>query len=592
MNVAESTEEQTGLPSAKKNETERSLSILIALLWFGLLAVHANKALGYYPLVIPDEYYYTNDLRHLSYDQVFLPGYIYYAVYSVTSWFGQAYFDAGRVLNALLFMLSAPFLYSVSRLVCSKRLSLFVTFLVLVSPLSTYTIYFMPESIYFLGFWALFWFIAVKSVDMPPIPRAALAGAGIAIASLLKYHGIFLLPGLLLYIFVASPRENLRDYAKTAGLACLAGIVAFFVVRLGIGFLFAGSEGLKLTARHYEGVSEKGTTGIEYATLFQYLLYSLRGHLTGLAILFGPALAMGLAFAAGGGTEKKDPLKRVVLLALCFYVPLLLVTVGFSSMLTLWQELSALAEIKRITWRYYNFLFPVFPILTAGLIQRLPSSGRIPRVSAIMIHGILALFVTLILIRGFRGYIFYTSADCPELGGLLFFPPIYNIALALVVLMIIVGLFQPHLAAKGYLFAVLPFMYLAATGLAQVQIMGSYGALPDVYDRGGIFAREQLGDECSQLTVIDVMRNRGHKALIHIDDPNADLMVNTTPDVHMGMLKPGKKWLLVFGDLRVPQRKIKSKVDYEYFEPIPPLTLFGDSTQQRQVKYSLVRIAD
>lgn len=565
--------------TAEKNAISTFLKVLIGFVWIALFVMHAVKALGYYSMIAPDEYYYIADIRHRSYSDAILGNYLFSAIYSLTGLFGSSFLEAGRVLNALLFMMSAPFLYGVARQVCDRTVSLFVTFMILASPFSTYTMYFMPESIYFCGFWAFFWLLTVKAATMPLVRMAMFAGAGMGVLSLLKYHGILLMPGLLIFLFLIAPRNNLKEYSRSVCMAGIAAVIAFLFVKLSVGFLFAGTEGLVLTSRLYGDSVEKNRLSFpSFSLLFNYMLFSLRGQLTGLLALFAPVLAMGIDYFVGKArSEGNDPLRRIILLAFCFLAPLMFVTASYTTTLTVWYPEADPLDITRIPWRYYNFLFPAFPIVTAGLAATLGRDGR-SALSRLIVYGALAAGVVLVFVVGFTGYFIEGAPDCPELDGMAKSPLFFSAILTLLLCTLLVGIVRPRSAARGYLYIVLPVLLLGSSCLVQFDIANRYYQNATAYDVGGIMTKESLDDKCSELTVVDRVPYKMTKALIHIDNPETDYVYNNGLELDMSTIKPGKKWLLVFNNVVVPAQHIKSIFKHDIRVEIPELHALGEQS--------------
>src|SRR5690606_40512693 len=98
-----------------------------------------------YPVVIVDEYTYSKGSRHMYFCDSFIPEYLFLSVYRATDLCGDAFLSCARLFNVFFYVSSLPFIYMIARRVTGERTSLLLCALVLLSPVSSYTAYFMPE---------------------------------------------------------------------------------------------------------------------------------------------------------------------------------------------------------------------------------------------------------------------------------------------------------------------------------------------------------------------------------------------------------------------------------------------------------------
>lgn len=101
------------------------------------------RSTGLYPLVFADEWAYSSAARLLPAAQAIVPSWLYLWLFGLTSACGNGFLDCARIVNALLFVASAPFLYQLARQVASERVAAVVTVLSLLAPVNSYTAYFM-----------------------------------------------------------------------------------------------------------------------------------------------------------------------------------------------------------------------------------------------------------------------------------------------------------------------------------------------------------------------------------------------------------------------------------------------------------------
>lgn len=112
-----------------------------------------------HPICVTDEWYYSLSSRKMIEMQPETPCYLYYLVYSLTNLCGDGFLEAAKLLNVLLFSTANMFIYLITKKVASKNYAIMVVLLSLVWPFNIYTLFFMPESMYFFVFWVLIWFL-------------------------------------------------------------------------------------------------------------------------------------------------------------------------------------------------------------------------------------------------------------------------------------------------------------------------------------------------------------------------------------------------------------------------------------------------
>ena len=580
---------------------DRKILLLLALFWVALLVFHANKAIGLNPHIIPDEYTYIYDIRHRAYSEAMVSNYLYYAVYSLTGLFGRGFLDAGRILNAVFFMLSAPFIYMVSRMAVGRKTSIFIVFVALVSPYSSYTAYFMPESIYFTAFWIFAW-LFLKNEELEHFRRGLLVGLLVGVMSLLKTHGVFLLPGFALHTFVATSRDGLKPYAKKIALAGIGSFLSFAAVRFGLSFVFAGSDGLSIFGRVYDMMGANNFAKLadpqNVAVFIGNFIYNLTGNAMALCTLTGLAVALALRClrrpTAGGNAVQP----RLALFTFSFLLPLALVSAAFCAMVSL----DGPSEAERIQYRYYSFMLPMFFIITAASLPApgvgLSARGSFSAKSLVCSLIILALgaypAVTL-----FRGYTPHSMPDIPELGFLFSSPRLFYAVALLALAFHAAALFRPAVI-RLYLFAFMPFCALSASYCAYLDtLLGAGPSRPGLFDgiadHAGKFAYEYLGRERADLTIASPAADLVLRALIHADHPEIDFIVERSGQLDMSKVWPGKKWVLSFGEtFAVPEHLNKYSLSFKLPTVTPQVEQVMRATGRATLipSFKLTRIVD
>lgn len=306
------------------------------LLWLGVsllalfLVVHNS---GLYPSVFSDEYTYSKFSRLLPLSVATHPDYLYLKLFSATNYCGDGFLGCARVFNTVLFVLSAPFIFLTSRTVAGTRLSIAVTLLALAGPINTYTAYFMPESLYFLGFWVVCWLLTRLDADSPNLQWLVVVGAYGA-SALIKPHSILFLPAILLYIawlfYSARSLLSLRTL-----IAAISFVLGAAIIKFAVGYLLAGEAGLTLFGHLYGGIATStGADASRYLDVLSRAFVSLFGHLSAIAIIYGVPLAVTIAVLVGAffqdpGARHLEGSRNPQLEKLCFLALAIFLNLGF-----------------------------------------------------------------------------------------------------------------------------------------------------------------------------------------------------------------------------------------------------------------------
>ena len=572
--------------------SERSIFLLAAVVWIGLLIFHATKALHFYPLIVPDEYYYVYDSLLRSFPEMIFPQYLYYVICMPAGFFGEGRLDAARVINAAVFMLSAPFLYMTARRVASLKLSLFISAVALASPLSSYTAYFMPDSMYFTFFWIFAWLVVGRRQPDSSWGIGVIAGVAIAVAALIKVHAIFLLPGYALFSLLDETGDRRWKHLAQRLIAVVLG---FAVVRFGLGYCFAGTAGIDLLGGNYNAIIEDSVAVYSPTVVLSYFFYNFLGNLLCLCLGLGPPLYFVVGLVVKGRSVSSS-VGRMAAFGLALLLPLICVTAAFCSSMAILSPDFWFEEISRIQSRFYGFLFPLFLIVAIGVYSAKADAFQPSRLLRLLVGLPILLLGLYALLTRIRGYFPSSLPDCPEMGDLYLLAPwLFYPLFSLPVIGLVLVLLGERKGLFGFIFVYVPLHVAIVTPFVHFTAMNSYGVLPNLYDQAGMFARDYLGDECADLTVVDPTLNSGTKALIHIFNKQADrVRQETGVVVDMSRIRQGKKWLLIIGGLTVPPRDNKFVITYDNPELTESLQAVAEvyNMPQLAARYSLIRIAD
>jgi phosphoglycerol transferase len=537
------------MKSCLKLKLKNSFVMTVPRVMFaGMMVVYIYlllRSAGIYPVVFADEWAYSSYSRLHSLREAGVPSYVYLSIFRVTNLCGDGFLDCVRLLNGFFIVIAIPLIYSIARQFCAEWPSLVVSLLSVAGPINTYAIYFMPEAMYFAGFWFLTWVVLTRSIYSSK-KFALLLGLLLGFLSLVKIHALFLLPSLVCYVIYREWRLGNRSWLKSGTVCALMTLLSFFATKLSVGYLFAGRAGMTILGSLYGSqsgaiVKDKNLFEIAYSALMNF-----NGHVIAVALMFGLPLALILSDSLSISCTKKnkdDLIKQdLVFYTIAVFLPLLIITAYFTASVA---GSGPYENISRLHMRYYNFLFPLFYIL---VLTQFRAESIVTRSKVVSV--ILVIFVSLYGISRLLKNFSPSMVDSPELRGFTHHVDFFRLLAVLGVGATIAWIFNARKAAKFFIYAFLPILVLV--GSWQVNSEVRKRQVPDEYDEAGQFVKRYLGSATSQLMVVAPNPAGLLRTLFHIDNLKTQTMqreVGSSVDVKA--LPPGINWLLLINDYDV-----------------------------------------
>lgn len=535
----------TAAPSRLTPAAFRHLGLLSLFLAFLYMTLRNT---GLYPSIFGDEWSYSSAARLLPLREAPLPSYLYFLVYRGTNQCGEGFLDCARSLNVLFFVASTPFIYLLARRVCARPLAAWVALLSLLRPANSYTAFFMPEAMYYFGFWLLSWH-AFQIHARPDWRRASVGGILLGLLFLVKLHALFLLPGYALFLLYCSYAARAPGAPWLARGLLLAGLSSalMLAVRFGLGYLLGGPASLSLTGSLYAGQAQ-AQIHASLPDLLAPALANLGGHLMALALL----LALPLAGLLLHGLSRQQraasapPLNALALYSFLMLGQLLAMTALFTAMVAGHGE----ENTARLHMRYYDFILPLFLILAAAQAEAAPA----PAPAARWARPLAGLALTTLLAYGAVQLAAFAPSyiDSPELFGALSSAPLHYSLAGAGALCLLLWLAAPQRGSRLYLFGLLPLFVLAAGYQLNVELRQTLR--PDLAAQAGQVVRHYLSPvETSRLTLVGADGAALFKTRFFVD--NARTAVLLRPQGHLldnEELGGADAWVLALGDYRLP----------------------------------------
>jgi phosphoglycerol transferase len=341
------------------------------------------------PSIMQDEYIYTSQAKNLPFAEQFYSNYLFSWVMGLTNSCGTEFYACTKGINSIFFLGTVFFTFLIARRFLSFRWSVFVASVTALSPIAVPVSYFMPETMYFSMMTITIWVTLVISRKENWL-LWTVSGLTLGATALVKPHAIFMLPAFVVFAFVFAYKKFDGSWIQgiKAGLAVAAG---FLVTKLGLGFAFAGTEGLKLfggygspvgaltgaaTAEEVavgsEGVARSGLEVLVTVASSHLLM-----HASAMLLLAGIPLILSLRVSYSVA-KTKQPIGEVSSL----FVLVALITASMIGVVALFEAYVTASgddHSDRLILRYYEFLIPQF-IVMGLLLPRFTDSKRLLRI--------------------------------------------------------------------------------------------------------------------------------------------------------------------------------------------------------------------
>ena len=244
MKLKSLTRTQGDRPSfTQRRELGFFLAAILALALTSTFAVMRVRHIN--PAILQDEWIYSFASKNVGLWEQDPPfdfgNYLFNLVYSSTALCGDAFYQCAKYLNGFFYFFFLLVMLGIALKYLPRWASLIAVVSIGLSPISAYVSMFLPETMYF-AFLALAFFLLVEAIDLDSHRSWALVGIVLALASLVKPHGLLSLMAVGIFIAVYSlGRPMILKSMLRRGAVTLA---SFLVVRIVLGWALAGPKGI------------------------------------------------------------------------------------------------------------------------------------------------------------------------------------------------------------------------------------------------------------------------------------------------------------------------------------------------------------
>ena len=211
--------------SALVQNARTSLAV-VCLIWFIVLSF--SVSLTPYAFVVDETGYLSPTLYGWDAESIQrwsivtpYPSYLYFWIYSFLP---HDSFNANKILNAAFIVATAVPIFAIARRFLTIPVAAAFTVVVILSPITSFARYVMPESLYFFGFWMVV-LVVISALKKSALLSAIAGGALIGALSLIKPHALALTLGIGMFFL-------LRDRLRIHGVINAAVLfLAYYLVR-------------------------------------------------------------------------------------------------------------------------------------------------------------------------------------------------------------------------------------------------------------------------------------------------------------------------------------------------------------------------
>lgn len=542
---------QPATTAAEGSARNTALWIAASAVFVGLLVRNA----GLYPCVVADETVHSRVCRLVPLWEAEIPAYLYAIVYRLCNHGGDDFQTVARILNGLFFVGSTPFLFWTARRFCSSAVAAVIAIASLLGPVNTYTAYFMPEPMYFFGFWVLAW-LTGRCDGKATAWSWCGAGFVFGLLALIKPHALFAVPGVSLYCVLVA-REAPTSWLAKALRDVLALVGTMLLTRAIAGWACAGADGLYPFGKLYGNIASTSASRTELLwAVAKMASWNAVGHALSLCLTCGLAIAATLGFATRTALVRgpRQSRERFALFTFLVLANLVAMTTLFTASVAC-QTAFPNENGLRLHMRYYEFVLPALFMVAGSQVSAGPNDlgGKARLVLAASVGA----FITYAVVTGMQAW---PSAyhDNAEVRGYIRDTTVLWLLGCGSLAVLAAWARRASVGAALFAFAFLPIANFWSTHQVAQDIAPR--RTPDAYDLAGQFARQFLTPaERAGLCIVGASPSGIWRSAFHADSGKTSLVEIPANRPFDEALVPGNaQWILHVGTGWTPDPSVFS----------------------------------
>ncbi len=591
-------------PAESPRNRRGGLGLLLALTVLGVAGILFLRALYIqYPVILADEELYALHAKFLNNPRftIQMPNVLFFFIYHSASWFGANHLAITKLLNATFFAMSLLPLYAIARQFLSKIGAYLFSVAVVLSPISSYSVYVMPEAMFFFAFWVVAYLVVVK-LPTNIIYGGVYLGFATAALSAIKPHGLIIFgtfPVVFSILYFCDPDGISVGQLIEASVGCFE---AFVVGRFAIQYLAHGDFTVMPFGTLYQVVSKRPPAAVVLhwtakspnhpalvLGLGYFLWHFLEGHLADLSVLFWPALLLAFWPSESVSETRRASLSYVLLLGFSlsalalFLAAAAVVGVDFASLFEV--------EVCRLHGRYYDFVFPALVLLF--LVKTRPNRFQPRHAVLFKLLAITGAVTTGALVYYARSPYCINFVDYPEVRWLA--ANNLNLGFAVggcIVTAIVLAFGNATLARIVYCGALVVLALLSSAAIFRDQLAQVAG--PPREDLAGIAVRNLVRDHIDDGMVFSKVEHdpRSYRVMLQLYSLSERRILDQ-PALSNRDIPPGVKWILLLDPywIEVPyySRIVGQGFELVTLSPTPLSTASGRNLESYPRLYDLSR---
>jgi phosphoglycerol transferase len=502
------------------------------LLPVAFAALSISRVWTVLPSIMGDEYVYTSASRNLPFDEQYYSNYLFSGIMSLTNSCGYEFYACTKSINSVFFVLAIVFTFLIASRYLTFGWSVFVASVTALSPIAIPVSYFMPEIMYFAAMTGVV-LVALWAAEKTTWWLWLIPGLALGMAALVKPHAVFMLPAFALFSLVVAYKQDVGGLAsglKSSG----STVVGFAISKFGLGFLFAGVEGLRLFGGYSSPIEalsqavettappvaeEAGSQATGLELLLTVSATHLVMHLAAVLLIAGLPLLLSLRvmMSVAKRPEPVGPVSSLFILVGLITFSMISVVAVFEAYVTVGGD----DHSDRLILRYYEFLIPQF-IVMGLLLPRFTDSKLILRLLQGLVVITASMFFAIVYPLNFD----QQYADSSTLPGLGDSQAIFILLAVAISGAIVYWIVSPESANLLFGRIVIPGFLIVALLFSQNRLIEINGT-PAYFDQAGWDSRSYLQDvPGDRILVVGQTRTEVFTVKFWIDEANIrDLLV-------------------------------------------------------------------
>lgn len=500
--------------------------LLIFLSIFSIFLIFRNSSFP--PFIMADEYHYSKWARLMQIGESPDNNYIYLFLFSVTKYFTDGFLEICRLINVFFYTTGLFFIFLISKKILSPVFSIYITIISAFLGINIYTVFFMPESLYFCVFYIFTWIVISLELYSKYI-KWFISGIVLGFLALVKPHAIVIIPIIFIlcnYLYLSTTKKNIYRLINTFFIF----LCGFSLIKFGLSYLIAGNNAFKLVGKRY---SYDICWQEEIISIIKGISINFTGNIIFNSIIWGLPLFIAIdsvckIFNSDYCPYNVDRCKFDITISiytlLCF---ILLMSMSSIFMGTIGSivNTSQYESIYRISLRYYNFIFPMFFIIIGAALEHHHYHNSKANVVIQLIIFLFTLYALLYHLRPFTP----TLADSPDIYALSVENNyLFCSIIALSLLTIVICFFSRVFAIKLYLFVFIPFFCMNTNYILASEVLPAN--TDSQYDEAGKLGKIYFDNQNSKIILVGHPVDEAglYRTLFYFD--NIDVQIDIIPE--------------------------------------------------------------